>query len=88
MGDVDLLERMVRSKAGWGWADLDRLYTSFGFDKREGGKHTVYSHPSDRRTLRATVARHGSIPTGYVQTAIKLIRHLQALQGEQDNAGS
>ncbi|CAN5812510.1 hypothetical protein BH23GEM7_BH23GEM7_14200 [soil metagenome] len=84
MGDEYLLARMMRSKAGWGQADLERLYLSFGFDKREGGKHSVYVHPADPRQLRATVARHTSLPTGYVQTAIRLIRLLKEIQSESD----
>lgn len=82
MGNEDLLVRMVRSKTGWGQRDLERLYLSFGFDMREGGNHTLYSHPADRRVLRATVARHSPLPIGYIQTAIKLIRHLKEITGE------
>lgn len=71
-GDEKLLASMRRSKAGWGWNDLDRLYTSFGFTKREGGKHTVYILPQCP-TLRSVVARHRSLPIGYVSTALRLI---------------
>lgn len=84
MGDEDLYARMQRSKSGWGHKDLERLYLSFGFDRREGGNHTVYSHKADLRVLRATVARHNSLPTGYVQTAVKLIAHLKSLGGEAE----
>lgn len=80
MGDEDLFARMLRTKNGWGQRDLEQLYLSFGFDRREGANHTVYSHSADPRVLRATVARHGSLATGYIQTAIKLIRHLKSLQ--------
>jgi hypothetical protein len=79
MGNEDLLDRMVRTKAGWGPKDLEDLYTSFGFDMREGSKHTVYVHPADPRVLRATVSRHSELPTGYAQTAVRLIRHLKAI---------
>jgi hypothetical protein len=64
MGDDDLLARMMRGKHGWGPEDLERLYLSFGRDKREGAKHTVYSHTADPLQLRATVARHSSLPIG------------------------
>lgn len=84
MGNEKLLEAMTQSQAGWGFGDLDRLYTSFGFDKREGGKHTVYTHQTDPLTLRATVARHRSLPKGYVHRAVKLILRLKELRG--DNA--
>jgi hypothetical protein len=76
MGDEKLLARMRASKAGWGWNDLDQLYAGFGFVTREGGKHTVYIH-EEQRDLRATVARHRSLPVGYIQTAIRLIDELQ-----------
>jgi hypothetical protein len=84
MGDDDLYARMQRTKSGWGQKDLEQLYLSFGFDKREGGNHTVYSHKADLSVLRATVARHNSLPTGYVRTAIKLITYLKTLEGEAE----
>lgn len=77
-GDEKLLASMRRSKAGWGWNDVDRLYTSFGFTKREGGKHTIYVFPRSP-TLRAVVARHRSLPVGYVATALRLIDKARAL---------
>lgn len=84
MGDDFLLTRMMRSKSGWGMHDLERLYLSYGFDKREGAKHTVYSHKADPLRLRATVSRHGTLPIGYVQTAIRLVRLLLEIQGGSD----
>jgi hypothetical protein len=86
MGDDSLLARMMRSKSGWGPKDLERLYLSFGFDKREGAKHTVYSHEADPLHLRATVARHSTLPIGYIQTAIRLIRLLAEIQGGKDES--
>lgn len=86
MSDKDkLLERMRRSKAGWKFNDLDNLYTKFGFEKHEGSKHTMYIHP-EFPELRATVARHKSLPAGYIQFAIKLIDRLRELR-EEKNAG-
>jgi hypothetical protein len=82
MGDENLLAQMARTRAGWSAADLDRLYLSFGFTKREGGRHVVYSHTADPAVLRATVARHRSLAIGYIQTAVKLIRHLKLLEEE------
>lgn len=84
MGDDSLLARMMRSKAGWGPEDLERLYLSYGFQKREGAKHTVYTHSADLLNLRATVARHSSLPKGYIQTAIRLIRLLAEIEGRND----
>lgn len=83
-GDEKLLASMRRSKTGWGWNDLDRLYTSFGFTKREGGKHTVYKFPPSP-TLRAVVARHRSLPVGYVSTALRLIDKAKAISDPGGN---
>lgn len=84
MGDDSLLARMMRSKSGWGPNDLERLYLSYGFEKREGAKHTVYTHKADPLNLRATVARHSNLPKGYTQTAIRLIRRLAEIEGRND----
>ncbi len=84
MGDEDLLARMVRTKADWGPEDLERLYTSFGFAKREGAKHTLYVHAADPQKLRATVARHRPLPSGYIRTAVQLVRHLKQTEGGTD----
>lgn len=76
-----LLTRMQQSKSGWGFNDLDALYQGFGFEVREGGKHTMYIH-SKFSQLRATVARHRSLPIGYIQCAIKLIEELKKIERE------
>jgi hypothetical protein len=78
----DLFERMSRSKSGWGQRDLETLYLGFGFRKREGRKHCVYSHPR-HPALRATVARSKELPVGYIQTALSLIRQLRSLETRQ-----
>lgn len=78
-----LLEKMRQTKHGWGYNDLDKLYQGFGFEYREGGKHVVYSHPK-HRSLIATVARHRSLPVGYIQTAIQLMDTLKSLEGGQN----
>lgn len=84
MGDDSLLAHMMRSRSGWGPKDLERLYLSYGSDKREGAKHTVYTHHADPLNLRATVARHSKLPKGYTQTAIRLIRLLAEIEGRND----
>lgn len=73
----DLLERMARSKSGWKFADLERLYDHYNFRFRDKGKHRVYSH-RDYPDLRASVTRARSLPVGYIQEAVSLIRDLQA----------
>lgn len=74
-----LLEAMRQTKHGWGADDLHALYVAFGFWYREGPKHRVYIH-KEFPELRATVARHGSLPVGYAQTAVKLIDRLRELK--------
>lgn len=76
-----LLEKMRRSKAGWKFNDIERLYISFGFEKHEGVNHTLFIHP-DFLELRASVARHRNLAIGYIQYAIKLIEKLKKLKGE------
>jgi hypothetical protein len=72
----DLLARMRRSKAGWRRRDLHRLYTGFGFEFDEAGKHMLYIHPV-HVDLRATVTRStGELPSGYIVTAVQLIGEL------------
>ncbi len=76
-GDHDLLERMRRTRGGWGEDDLDKLYRSFGFREitRPRAPHRVYVHP-DYPDLRATVARKKSLPKGYATLAVRLIDKL------------
>lgn len=76
-----LLEKMRNSKVGWNTDDLHALYVGYGFDFRQGGKHTIYIHPKFRE-LRATVARHNVLAIGYIQHAISLIDKLKELEGE------
>jgi len=78
-----LLEKMRKNKTGWKFNDLDNLYIKYGFEKYEGGKHTMYIHP-DFLELRATVTRHRSLPTGYIQFAIKLIDRLKELKEDKN----
>lgn len=74
-----LFIRMRQSKTGWGFNDLDSLYRGFGFEVRDGGKYTMYIHPKFPK-LRATVARHRSLPIGYIQHALQLIDKLKDLE--------
>lgn len=75
----ELLEKMRRTKTGWKFNDLDALYLSFGFEKYEGGKHTMYIHPTFPE-LRATVTRHKNLAIGYIQHGVKLIDRLKDLE--------
>lgn len=84
-GDVDLLERMRRTRSGWGEDDFDRLYRSFGFEEitRPRAPHRVYVH-REFLDLRATVGRHSSLAKGYATTAVRLIDSLLARRAEQE----
>jgi len=73
-----LLEKMRRSKSGWTFIDLEKLYLGFGFEKHEKSKHTFYMHPIFKH-LTASVTRHRSLPIGYIQHALKLIAQLKEL---------
>lgn len=76
----DLLDRMRRSKTGWRFDDLERLYVGFGFHYVEGGKHRLYIHPQHQE-LRATVTRANALPIGYVVSAVRLIGILIEKEG-------
>ena len=80
MGDEKLREKLRRSPAGRRRRDLHKLYTSYGFVKREGRRHVIYHHPK-HPTLRATVARHDPLRTVYVRDALDLIDKLEAAGG-------
>ncbi len=75
----NLLERARRSQAGWSFRDLHRLYTSFGFEMRQGAKHAVFKHP-DFPELRTTVPRSRWLAVAYVTDAVKRIDQLVSLQ--------
>lgn len=76
-----LLERMRRSKAGWTFTDLEKLYLGLGFRMREGGKHRLYIHPKFPE-LRATVTRSRSLAKGYIEHALHLAKRLKEMEAE------
>ncbi len=76
-----LLERMRRTSAGWSALDFDRLYTGFGFVKRERGGHTVYYHPVYRE-VRATVPRSRSLKSWVARDALTAVEMLLRLEEE------
>ena len=82
MGDEKLRARLARTKQGCRPRELDRLYVSYGFEKREGKKHTIYTHPRYPK-LQAAVARHTRLHRFYVQTALTLLADLDVLEQEE-----
>lgn len=81
-----LLERMRRSKAGWTFDDLEKLYVGLGFEMREGGKHRIYIHPKFPE-LRATVTRSRSLAKGYVEHALHLAKRLKEMEAGYEEQG-
>ncbi len=69
-----LLERMRRTKSGWGQIHFDRLLTGFGFIKG-GKKEAIYTHP-DHSELRISIPRHNSLKKWVARDAVKLIDEL------------
>ena len=77
------LSRMRRSKAGWTFEDLERLYVGLGFEIREGGKHRLYVHPRFPQ-LRATVTRSRSLAKGYIEHALNLAERLFEMEAKNE----
>lgn len=70
-----LLERMRRSRSGWGQQHFKRVYTAFGFVGHERAKHVLYDHP-EHPDLVANVPRHDSLRDWVADDAIALIDEL------------
>ncbi|MCH7764064.1 MAG: hypothetical protein IIB95_10035 [Candidatus Marinimicrobia bacterium] len=73
-GALKLLERMRRTKSGWGQKDFKRLLLGFGFTKKEGKKHTLYFYKEHK--LSIGVPRHDSLKEWVADDAVKLIDEL------------
>jgi len=67
-----LYGKLKNSKKGWKLKDIEALYLTFGFEKIEGKRHTLFIHP-EYQELRGTVSRHGELAVGYLQHAQKII---------------
>lgn len=72
MGNAKLLAKARTSPHGWRRPALDRLLVSYGFRFREGGSHTVFSHP-EYTDLVVTVPRHSPVLSCYVVQARTII---------------
>ena len=82
-----LLERMRNTHSGWGQKDFDRLFIGFGFNSREGKKHTLYFHPKFKN-LFISVPRHNSLKEWVARDAVKLIDELiEYLKREEKSNG-
>jgi len=83
-----LLDKMRRSRYGWGEVQLRKLYEGFGFAGRDVGNHVCYHHPS-HPDLRGQVPRHRSLREYVVADAILAIEELLRREGEEtDDEGS
>lgn len=69
-----LLEKMRRTKSGWGRKDFSRLFLGYGFTKKEGKKHTIYLHEKHKLTI--SVPRHNSLKEWVARDTVKLIDEL------------
>lgn len=81
-----LYERAKRTRAGWRFEELRRLYLGFGFEERHGGKHTLFMHPRYPQ-LVATVTRKRTLAVGYVDKAVRLIEELHRLSEPEGSDG-
>ena len=86
MGDAarKLLEKMRASPSGWGQSDFERLFQGFGFAQREGGSHTIYTHP-EYPGLRMSVPRHNDLREWVARDSVKLIDELLYLQSRSED---
>ena len=78
-----ILERMRRTKAGWRPRDFETLYTGFGFESFDLGKHTKYRHPA-HPLLWTTVKRADPLSKAYADDAVALIDQLLAIEGTDE----
>ena len=81
-----LYERAKRTKAGWRFEEVRRLYLGFGFEEKQGGKHTLFIHPRYPQ-LVATVTRKRTLAMGYVDKAVRLIEELRRLSEREGSSG-
>ena len=70
-----LLERMRRSKANWKRRDLENLLFGYGFQRRHGSNHDVFTHPN-LTGAQFVLPRHGAVKKAYISKAIRLIDKL------------
>ena len=80
---LKLLERMRRSRSGWGESHLRKLFEGFGFVARDVGNHVHYRHP-DHPELRGQVPRHRSLRDYVTADAVAAIDELLRLEAEED----
>lgn len=82
-----LLERARNSPHNWKKDDLVTLYLGFGFTFENGSKHDIVKsmqHPE----IRATVPRHNTVNSVYVNIAVQLIDKLLELESRQNECGT
>lgn len=82
MSAAKLRERMRQTKYGWHVDQLDRMVRGYGFERRAGGSHWVYTHPVHRR-LRLVVRHSDPLPVGYITAALHAVDEAERLDREQ-----
>src|SRR5918911_3096533 len=80
----DLLEEMQKNPNGdYDDGDFEQLYLGFGFKKRNGASHTIYTHKK-YPFIWATVPRHNFLPV-YAKDAVKNITRVRELELKEGN---
>lgn len=80
---LKLLERMRRTKSGWGQKHFHQLLSGFGF-KEAGKKHAIYTHP-EHPEFRVTVPRHKSVREYVTARVVKVVDELLEKIKEMNN---
>lgn len=70
-----LLARMESSPSGFRPQDFKTVLVGYGFEFREGSKHTVYQH-NLYADLVITVPRHSKLRPWVARDVVKLVRTL------------
>jgi hypothetical protein len=78
-----LLEQARHNRADWRFRELERLYSAFGFEREEGGKHVIFVH-AVHQELWTTVTRSSPLPIGYITTAVRLCDEVLKRGGQND----
>jgi hypothetical protein len=77
-----ILDRMRVTSAGWGQKDFEHLFDGYGFEKRQGNRHTIYFHPKYPE-LWISIPRHNNMKNCYPRDAVKLIDELIVKQNKE-----
>lgn len=83
-----LLEKMRGAPAGHVPSDFERLFTHYGFKKREGKNHTTYRHELQPPGAVVTVPRHRPVKPYVARQAVAAIDFVVAVENEKRKKGA